>query len=152
MPINHAERAFRTWPILTRVAKQPKPTITYGEAAAELGIHPRAMRYVLSEIQDWCIEEKKPPLTIVVVSADDGVPGEGFIAWDVDDLPTGMADVTSYPWDQLTNPFMFASTGLTEDDLASELAEHPAKASEIYAMVKVRGAAQRIFRKVLLQA
>jgi len=152
MATNHAERAFRAWPILTRVAKQADPTITYGAIAAELGIHHRVVRYVLSEIQDWCMDEKKPPLTIVVVGAGDGLPGPGFIAWDVDDLPSGMAEVTSYPWEQLTNPFTFASTGLTEEDLAKDLSTHPEKAAEIYARVKVRGAAQRIFRRALLHA
>jgi len=39
-------------------------------------------------IQDYCLEEKLPPLTILLVNQH-GRPGEGFIAWDVDDLDEG---------------------------------------------------------------
>lgn len=152
MAINHAERAYRAWPILVRVARQPKPAITYGELAAKLDVHPRAVRYILSEIQDYCLAEKKPPLTILVVNAVNRLPGEGFIAWDIDDLKSGIAAVARYPWEQMGNPFAYAASGKTEDGLAEELVADPSQARDIYALVRVRGTVQSIFRKALLKA
>lgn len=152
MTINHAERAFHVWPILARVAKQPDPTITYGELAAEIGIHHRAVRYVLSEIQDYCLADKLPPLTILVVNAGDRLPGEGFVAWDADDLTAGVEKVVRYPWSQLVNPFSYAASGHTEEELADKLVNSPSTAGDVYALVKVRGTAQSIFRKALLLA
>lgn len=151
MPINHVERACRAWPILANVAKQKNPTITYGELGAKVGIHHRAIRYVLGVIQDYCLEEKLPPLTILVVSQSDGMPGEGFIAWDVDNFEAGIAKVVEYPWDQLGNPFSYASDGDSEDGLADELFKTPSRAGDVYARVKVRGVAQSIFRKTLIR-
>ena len=45
---------------------------------------------MLGLIQNYCIEEKLPPLTILVVDKS-GKPGTGFIAYDVDKLAEGMA-------------------------------------------------------------
>ena len=67
MTINQAERAFRAWPILTKRASEGK-TITYGELGTLLGVHHRAVRYVLALIQDYRLEEKLPPLTILIVN------------------------------------------------------------------------------------
>jgi putative restriction endonuclease len=46
-----------------------------------------------------------------------GQPGEGFVAWDVEDLEEGYRRVYAYPWDQLPNPFAFAGTGQTPEEL-----------------------------------
>jgi putative restriction endonuclease len=54
-----------------------------------MSIHHRALRFVLGKIQDLSLGEKLPPLTILVVNQDTTRPGEGFIAWDVDDLAVG---------------------------------------------------------------
>jgi putative restriction endonuclease len=54
--------------------------------AQHLQIHHRPIRYVLGVIQDWCLRERKPPLTILVISQDNGQPGQGFIAWDSSNL------------------------------------------------------------------
>lgn len=150
--LNHVERAFRAWPVLTKMAKQSEPTITYGDLAASIGIHHRAVRYVLGVIQDHCLAEKLPPLTILVVNAGSDRPGPGFVAWDADDLPAGIAQVQHHPWDRMTNPFSFAADGTTEEQLAQQIIDDPSRAADVYAAVKVRGAAQSIFRKALLKA
>jgi hypothetical protein len=80
--VNQVERASRAWPILTDRAKK-RSTITYGELGQALGVHHRAVRYILGVIQDYCLEEKLPPLTILIVNAS-GKPGSGFIAFDLD--------------------------------------------------------------------
>ena len=68
MAVNHYERAFRAWPLLVKAAEDHE-TITYKDLAAHLGIHPRPIRYVLAVIQDYCLAEKKPPITILVVGS-----------------------------------------------------------------------------------
>ncbi len=149
MPVNQVERAFRAWPVLVQAAETLE-TITYGSLAAAIGIHPRAIRYVLGVIQSYCLREKLPPLTILVVSVGDGVPGSGFIAWDADDLDAGMEQVSRYNWHGLQNPFTYASDGSTEEELADVIVKHPSRARDVYAQVKVRGTAQSVFRKALL--
>ena len=147
--INHFERAFRAWPIFVERARAKTP-ISYGELAAGIGIHVRPIRYVLGVIQDYCIEEELPPLTILVEHKADHSPGTGFVAWDMDDLERGRAEVYSFPWSLLNNPFRYAADGSTERDLVALLAKNPGSASDVFARVKVRGMAQIIFRRLLL--
>jgi putative restriction endonuclease len=107
---------------------------------------------VLAVIQDWCLQEKRPPLTILAVSGSRHRPGHGFIAWDVNDLEEGYEQVYSYRWSDLANPFDFAATGATPEELARRLVVAPDTAAEVYRQVKNRGFAQVVFRLALLDA
>jgi putative restriction endonuclease len=149
--VNQYERAFRAWPLLTATAER-RSTITYAELADHLDIHPRPIRYVLAVIQDWCLREKKPPLTILVVSQSRGRPGQGFIAWDVNDLDEGYQQVYSFRWSELANPFEFADDGATLEELAHRLVTKPEDAADVYRQVKNRGFAEVVFRLALLAA
>lgn len=104
--------ASRAWPVLTRTA-QRRAKIGYKELGDEIGIHHRTVRLPLELIQDYCLEEKLPPITILIVNQNRNAPGAGFIAWDVDDLETGFGKVWDYPWRDRGNPFSFASGGMT---------------------------------------
>src|SRR5690606_6880805 len=148
--INQHQRAALGWDVLARVAKE-KGLIRYGELGNQIGIHHRPIRYVLGYIQDYCLQNQLPPLTILVVNQS-GLPGEGFIAWDVDDIDEGLRQVYGFNWENLDNPFGFAKGGLTEHEIIEEMLKNPDNANEIYAKIKVRGAAQPIFRKALLRA
>lgn len=150
MEVNQAERAYRAWLILTERARAGE-TITYGEIGSKLGIHHRAVRFVLALIQDHCLEEKLPPLTILIINQG-GKPGDGFIAYDVDKFEEGKRLVYSFSWGAIQNPFEFASDGTTYEELVSALASNPDKASDIIRLVKVRGVAQSLFRDALLCA
>ena len=147
--VNQYERASHAWPVLTTAAAN-RTTITYTELANELQIHPRPIRYVLAVIQDWCLREKKPPLTILVVNQSRRQPGQGFIAWDTNNLREGYEQVYSFPWSVLSNPFEFADDGSTPEDLAHRLVSNPDNAAEVYARVKNRGFGQVVFRLALL--
>jgi putative restriction endonuclease len=147
--VNHEERAYRAWPILSNCAAN-NDEITYGELANLLHQHHRPIRYVLEVIQAYCLKVGLPPLTILVINDGTKLPGAGFIAWQMDDLDRGRKEVTAYPWSTLENPFMYAADGTSEDDLAKTLVRDPASAAEVFARVKVRGMAQSIFRKTLL--
>lgn len=148
--VNQYERAYRAWPILTARAAA-RQTITYGELAKHLGIHPRPIRFVLGVIQDRCLDDKRPPLTILVVNQS-GRPGEGFIAWDADNLDEGYEQVFTYPWSETPNPFVFASDGSTPEELAAEIVEQPESAATVYARIQNRGVGQVVFRLALLAA
>jgi len=148
--VNQKERAARAWPLLTHLAAIGETT-SYKGLGQHLGIHHRAIRFVLAEIQDFCLAEKLPPITILVVGQG-GMPGTGFIAWDVDDLDRGFELVYSYPWGDLSNPFEFAADGSTVESLADGVFRHTLTPKDAYSRVKVRGMAQLVFREALLKA
>lgn len=70
--INQEQRAFSAWTILTRSANNSKP-ITYGELARQLNLHHRAIRFILGVIQDYCMKNELPPLTIIVLNKNTGL-------------------------------------------------------------------------------
>jgi putative restriction endonuclease len=149
--VNQWERASRAWPILTATAAN-KVTITYGELADRLRVHHRVISHILSKIQDYCLDERLPPLTILVVGKSNRHPGTGFIAWDTDNLEEGFHRVYEYPWQDRTNPFGFAADGSTPEELAERLIALPDEAEDIYRRVRDRGNVQVIFRWALLRA
>lgn len=151
MKINQEERAGKGWNILAKVANQKK-LITYGELGKGIGIHHRAIRFVLGVIQDYCIDHELPPLTILVINKSEGKPGDGFTAWDVEDIDNGLDQVYNFNWNNYQNPFEFAINGITEKDLIDRLINSPEESEEVYGLVKSRGTAQTIFRKALLEA
>lgn len=148
--INQTERARLAWDVLTEVAKN-KSTITYGLLGSRIGIHHRAVRYVLGPIQDNCLESRLPPLTILVVNGS-GRPGTGFIAHDHNDLESGLEAVWNFPWSSTPNPFDFASEGLSYPALIDTLTKRPDEAEAVYTKVKNRGVQQILFRDAVRKA
>jgi len=51
---------------------------------------------ILEPIQSYCLINKFPALSILVVGAKTGMPGEGFIA--AEDVPSEQASVFTWPW------------------------------------------------------
>ena len=150
--VNHEERAARAWPVLMRAASWRRP-MTYGELADAVGVHHRAVGWLLGPIQAYCLDEKLPPLTILVVQGGGKRPGGGFIAWDVDDFNEGLQRVHEFDWASMANPFAYAlEAGGTQEALAASLVNTPERAEEVYTLVRVRGIAQRVFRAALLRA
>ncbi|MEC0269370.1 HNH endonuclease signature motif containing protein [Paenibacillus anseongense] len=147
--INQEERAFRAWDVLGIYAKDKK-TITYKELGEKLNVHYRTCRYFLDYIQNYCMENKLPPLTIIVVNQE-GIVGTGFTAWDTDNLAEGLNRVFKYNWDNQPNPFSFAEDGTTSEEIVEQLLNNVTDKKEIYVRVKVRGIIQTVFRRALLQ-
>jgi putative restriction endonuclease len=147
--VNQAQRAFSGWEILVEQAKK-RGWLTYGEIASKINIHPHAVQFLLSPIQDYCLENALPPLTILVNNDKNKKPGAGFIAWSRDNLEVGREEVYQYNWESIKNPFAYAEGGLTEKDLIDELIRKPEASYEIYSKIKVRGMAQIIFKRALL--
>ena len=106
MSVNHEQRAFRAWPILTTLAARRGVT-TYGKLAKRIGIHHRALPYALAPIQDYCEQQGLPPLTILVRNTDTGEPGDGFYHWN----RGRKEDVWAFDWASVDNPFESARAG-----------------------------------------
>lgn len=149
MAVNQVDRAFHAWPVLIDVAKRRK-TISYSELGAAIGVHHRAIRYVLGVIQNFCLEENLPPLTILIVNGS-GKPGTGFIAYNLRNFEEGLEKVWSFDWKSIENPFEFSQSGESYKSLVSLLSKDPESSESIYARVKSRGIQQLLFRQALLK-
>lgn len=148
--INQTERAQLAWQALVEVARNRR-TVTYLELGVRIGVHHRAIRFVLGPIQDYCLESRLPPLTILVVNGS-GRPGTGFIAHDPEDLDGGLEAVWGFNWNAVQNPFDFASEGLSYKSLIDTLTKNPDEAGTVYAKVKSRGVQQILFRDAVRKA
>lgn len=150
--INQLERARLAWDVLIQVARTQN-LITYKGLGDRIGVHHRAIRYVLGPIQDYCMEAvpRLPPLTILVVNGS-GLPGTGFIAHDANDLDGGLESVRSFDWQAVQNPFDFAAEGLSYPDLIKTLTQNPDDAASVYTKVRSRGVLHLLFRDAVRKA
>ena len=98
--IDHEERASRAWPVLAKLAAQRKLT-TYGKLGKAIGVHHRAVQYLLDPIQRHCEENDIPPLTILVHNKDTKKPGRGFYQWNLNRED----EVFRFDWGGKDNPF-----------------------------------------------
>lgn len=150
--INQEERAMLAWDVLARISKQ-RQTITYTDIAASVGAGgPRACRYFLDLIQNYCMHNQLPPLTILVVGKGSKEPGKGFIAHDVNELDAGMQSVWDFDWAKNGNPFDFTQSGETFKSLKKQLLDDPNNSESVSSKVKNRGMRQILFRAALMEA
>lgn len=151
--VDHEERAARAWPILVRAAAT-RSTMTYGELANAIGVHHRALGWTLGPILRFCQTERLPLLTSLVVREGSGRPGGGLIAaLGKRNLDAELHRIFASDWTGIPNPFADALVGVeTQERLAEQLVRAPEHAEEVYAQVRVRGIAQRVFRAALLRA
>lgn len=89
------QRAQQLWSILV-IAAQCRRTLTYGMIAKAIGAPPVAVGGFLAPVQAYCMQRQLPALTSLVVDAESGVPGSGFIA--AVDVPAAQANVFKFDW------------------------------------------------------
>jgi len=89
------ERAAQLWSVLALAARN-RQVLTYDIVARLVGVPRPALGGFLAPIQAHCIRNSLPPLTILVVSEQTGLPGEGFIGDE--NIPRAQIDVFSYDW------------------------------------------------------
>jgi|SRR5579859_137640 len=89
------ERAQQLWSILVLAARN-RQILSYGIIEQATGLVRPSIGQMLSPIQNYCLNRKKPPLTILVVSEKSGIPGEKFIA--AKDIPQAQQHVFAYDW------------------------------------------------------
>lgn len=145
------EVAARTWDVLTEHALQ-KHQLYYSELADRLDIHHRLVRIPLDLLQDYCLEQGLPPLTILVISRSSDLPGSGFIAAPAEALAEKLRDVLEWPWHEEPNPYGFARDGTTMRELVDRVLSGPEEAREVLEQVPGRGPQQGLFRRALLDA
>lgn len=77
-------------------AARNRQVITYRILGKLIGVPQHGLGQLLEPIQSYCLREGLPPLTILVVSQDTGVPGVGFIAAEA--IPRTQVKVFAYDW------------------------------------------------------
>ena len=94
-------RALQIWQILISAARN-RQLLTYGILASMLG-YERAgvLAQPLGHIMYYCQQNELPPLTILVVNQDTGVPGEGLTGAD---LNADRESVFRYDWYSIIPP------------------------------------------------
>lgn len=61
-----------------------------------IGVPAAGLGQLLEPIQSYCLVNDLPPLTILVVSSDTGMPGVGFVA--AQQIPLTQQRVFDYDW------------------------------------------------------
>ena len=92
------ERAAQIWPTLV-LCSIKRQLLTYDELSKLIGVPRPGLGQLLEPIQSYCIIQRYPPLTSVVVGESTGVPGEGFIA--AENVPRAQAEVFAFDWSQI---------------------------------------------------
>ena len=96
-----SEWASRIWPVLTLTASNYQ-VLTYDRLAKAIGQIRPALGQCLEPIQSFCIVNKLPALTSIVVSEKTGLPGTGFTA--AADVPRTQMDVFNHNWKKTKVP------------------------------------------------
>ncbi|WP_295438807.1 hypothetical protein [uncultured Thiodictyon sp.] len=72
------QRASQIWSLLICAARERK-TYTYGDVATILGFGGAGvLSQILGCIMSYCADHRFPPLTVLIVNQDTGLPGEGL--------------------------------------------------------------------------
>lgn len=93
--MNNAQRALQIWPILINAAHN-RQILTYKAVGDLIGMPPIAISQPLGLIMHYCTDHQLPPLTILVVSAESGKPGDGLTT--VKNLDQDREEVFSFNW------------------------------------------------------
>lgn len=96
-----SERAWQAWPLLTAAASN-RQLFTYELLGQLTGMHAAGLGDVLERIQSFCLLNRLPPLSALVVNKATGLPGEGFVA--AADVPKAFMQVFMYDWQSVACP------------------------------------------------
>ncbi len=99
--MNIYQRAAQFWAVLALAASN-RQILTYKMLSSLVGMPMAALGGMLEPIQTFCQKKKLPPLTVLVVQQESGLPGIGFIA--AADIPRAQADVFNYDWISFGSP------------------------------------------------
>jgi hypothetical protein len=90
-----SERAAQLWAVLA-LASRNRQILTYSLVSRLIGVPQAGLGQLLEPIQSYCLLHSLPPLTILVVSSDTGMPGSGFVAES--DIPRTQQKVFNFDW------------------------------------------------------
>jgi len=97
------ERSAQIWSVLAWAASH-RQNITYSQLAQVTGAFTGGLGALLEPIQSYCLVNNLPPLTILVVQQDSGLPGSGFTGASAGDLASAQARVFEFNWLAHGNP------------------------------------------------
>ncbi len=98
-----SERSAQIWAVLAWAARG-RQNITYSQLARTTGAFTGGLGAWLEPIQSYCIINELPPLTVLVVQQDSGMPGPGFIGASAGDLAKAQARMFAFNWLEHGNP------------------------------------------------
>lgn len=101
--MTRSERASQIWAVLAWCATH-RQNITYGQLAQATGTFIGGLGQLLEPIQSFCLFNSLPPLTVLVVQQESGLPGSGFTGATATDLASAQAKVFSFNWLEHGNP------------------------------------------------
>lgn len=93
--MNVSERAWQVWSLLAFAARN-RQTLTYEIVAQLTGMATPGLGAVLEPIQSYCLLNKLPALSALVVNKGTGLPGTGFIA--AEDVPREFIRIFNQDW------------------------------------------------------
>ena len=113
--MNINDRAAQAWAVLAWAARH-RQTITYQQLGQVTGMFTGGLGRVLEPIQAYCVTHQLPPLTVLVVQKDTGLPGHGFTAAQAVQVASDQAKVFDFDWLRHGNPQAqgFQSYGASE--------------------------------------
>lgn len=95
-------RAVQIYSILISAAHN-RQTMTYKMLASQLGYRGAGvLDRQLGLIMHWCADNELPPLTVLVVNSDTGLPGDGLVR--IQELHSDREKVFNYPWFTIVAP------------------------------------------------
>ena len=96
------QRSLQIWMLLVVAAKERK-SYTYGDVAKILGMGGAGvLGQFLDPIMRYCEDHKLPPLTVLVVNQDTGLPGEGLTT--LENVNVDRERVFAYDWFSIEPP------------------------------------------------
>src|SRR3546814_16329686 len=101
--MTRSERASQIWAVLAWAAKN-RQSLTYTQVSALIGVPRAGLGQLLEPIQSYCIINNLPPLTVLVVQQESGLPGSGFTGASAGDLAKAQMSVFSQDWLAHGNP------------------------------------------------
>ena len=88
------QRAHQLWSVLILAAKN-RQTLTYAMAGRITGLPAAGVGTHLFHIQYYCQQQELPPLTLLVVQQESGLPGNGLV---VSDFARSLQEVFKFDW------------------------------------------------------
>jgi len=96
------ERASQVWSLLVCAAQERK-SYRYGDVAEILGFGGAGvLSQILGCIMWYCDEQELPPLTVLVVNQESGLPGEGLTT--LEEVNEDREAVFNYGWFEVRPP------------------------------------------------
>ena len=114
-------RAAQIWSVLGLAARN-RQILTYSMLGKLIGVPARGLGHLLEPIQSYCLINKLPPLTILVVLEETGLPSSGFSAATAGELAKKQLDVFAFDWLEHGAP--------TPDELERAVKERPSRGTD----------------------